>query len=489
MKKINLPPISSKNLATAFTRELGSSLPNLALIDQLCHLAFSKDKEVALSATKTIFNGIIEFLCDDFSDKGVTTCNLVLTRILDFIRNLPEGSSLHALLNDFGFSSSEDILNRYQKIAQLRPMSNSAKQAVKKILILSRVTAGADIAITSVITYRLGLSFPKAEIVLIGPAHLSELNTSQANIRFVNYIYRNNSNLFDKMTSWPHLLKIAQRESQGFAPQEVLLFDPDTRMTQLGLLPLLPDKQTYYFPSRASVSKDHASSNLSKLTNHWLNQLLDENISRTPVLTLPSEGSGYNTFCRQLKKNSCKFVVTINFGVGNDPRKKIPGAFEEDLIKTLLQPEDIIVVLDTGRGPLENQRAQYHLNLLQAKGISTDCIRESEIKVKKLTLTHGLISFKGSLGSLGKMIDASDCFIGYDSCGQHLAAATGTPEVIIFAGAPSQRFINRWSPLGPSNTCIPVDSSTMTKDYWQKNLISKINSAINAIRRNSIATQ
>ncbi len=46
------------------------------------------------------------------------------------------------------------------------------------------------------------------------------------------------------------------------------------------------------------------------------------------------------------------------------------------------------------------------------------------------------------------MIAQSDLYAGYDSAGQHAAAASGTPLISIFAGAPSERFLQRWSPQG-----------------------------------------
>ena len=41
-------------------------------------------------------------------------------------------------------------------------------QDIKKILLLSRVTIGADVAVTSIIIQRLAELYPKAEMVLIG---------------------------------------------------------------------------------------------------------------------------------------------------------------------------------------------------------------------------------------------------------------------------------------------------------------------------------
>ena len=51
--------------------------------------------------------------------------------------------------------------------------------------------------------------------------------------------------------------------------------------------------------------------------------------------------------------------------------------------------------------------------------------------------------------SFAALIGASDAYIGYDSAGQHIAAALGVPTIDIFAGFSSPRMPERWSPHGP----------------------------------------
>ena len=47
--------------------------------------------------------------------------------------------------------------------------------------------------------------------------------------------------------------------------------------------------------------------------------------------------------------------------------------------------------------------------------------------------------------------------MGYDSAGQHVAAACGVPLISIFAGFPAPRMFHRWRPTGPRATVIRVD--------------------------------
>jgi ADP-heptose:LPS heptosyltransferase len=55
----------------------------------------------------------------------------------------------------------------------------------------------------------------------------------------------------------------------------------------------------------------------------------------------------------------------------------------------------------------------------------------------------------GSFASFAAMIAASRCYAGYDSAGQHVAAALGVPVVTVFRGFPCERMLARWTPSGP----------------------------------------
>lgn len=462
--------------------------PDFSLIDHLCRLSFHDHKDVASKATTAIFF-IIESLCDDFSDFGVSLSSEVLTRILQFIRTTPMGDELDRLLNNFGFTSSEEMLQRYKTISHQKPLSASDKKKVKKILILSRVTAGADIAITGVIIKRLSQSFPAANLVLIGPSHLREMFGSTPNSCYLTFIYKNDGTLFEKMTSWPKLLTIIEKESLSYQPGEVLLFDPDSRLSQLGLLPLIDDQYTFNFPSRVCQPENLQAKNLSFLANHWLNKVLSEDKTIYPKLSFTAgKASLFTKFYNTLKRGGCEFVVTINFGVGNNPAKKLSGHFEEALLDTLLQTPNTVVVLDTGRGSNELQRVKHLLSVFKNKNIATTQITTKSITTVQDIFTHGLVAFKGPLGALGEMIDATDCFIGYDSCGQHLANATRTPAVILFAGAPTTRFIHRWAPTNKENVTIPVNTDSRYNDASLLPLLKNVETAVNKIRSRSIVS-
>src|SRR5206468_12654227 len=57
--------------------------------------------------------------------------------------------------------------------------------------------------------------------------------------------------------------------------------------------------------------------------------------------------------------------------------------------------------------------------------------------------------WEGAFAPFAAQIARSDLYIGYDSAGQHVAAACGVPLVSVFAGFPTPRMFARWRPSGP----------------------------------------
>jgi len=65
--------------------------------------------------------------------------------------------------------------------------------------------------------------------------------------------------------------------------------------------------------------------------------------------------------------------------------------------------------------------------------------------------------WEGSFAGFAAIIAASRLYVGYDSAGQHVAAACGVPLVSIFAGFPAPRMFHRCAPLASGPPSIRVD--------------------------------
>jgi len=459
------PEVIAGELSSSFmSRLLADEQPDFRAIDLLCEMAlFEENFHLRKAAVAALYKNMVEPLCDDFTTRGVDLCNLVLLRMIGFIRRQKEGENLNRLLNELHYADQDPLLARYEKIHHDIALSRPLKEKIRKILVLSRVTVGADVAITSIMVHRLARSFPKAEIIIYGPAHLPEIFYGLPRVHWAKFHYQRDGGLIGRLTGYSYLYQQLKLEWQGLHDGQTLLFDPDSRLSQLALLPLLADQYTRHFPSRTDQQDD--SSRLSQLTNRWLNEVLGEQINLLPQISIrPAHLDNVQRFFAQFPP-SCKKIV-VNLGVGNDFRKRLPDPFEEKLLAGLLQDNSALVVLDSGCHPDERERARALMEIMQLNTFQTAAVSEKNLTSRQLPFQHGLVCIQGGIGMLSALIDQADIFFGYDSCCQHLATARGTPSVICFAGAPNDRFFDRWRPLDKcgSTTTIRIQDSTRFTD-------------------------
>lgn len=135
--------------------------------------------------------------------------------------------------------SASAILARYERVRIVRPVTDQPRS----VLVLSRVTLGADVAVTSVMLAAVKQCFPGADIVFVGPRKNYELFAGDPRIRHIELTYRRGS-LRERLSLWDEL-------ERKLADTGALVIDPDSRLTQLGLLPVCPDDRYRLFESRA----------------------------------------------------------------------------------------------------------------------------------------------------------------------------------------------------------------------------------------------
>lgn len=419
--------------------------PDMSYIDSLCKLAL--DERFEIEASQALYGIIVESLCDDFTSDGVRLCNEVLLRIINFVRHAPQGKTINARLLAHGYPDSESLAARYERILQNYPLSSQKLQAIRKVVVLSRISVGADIAITSILVHRLVALLPTVEIVLVGPAHVPGCFSSIDQVRWLPFSYRRHGTLLSRLLVWESLEKLLQGEVQNLDHGEVIMLDPDSRLSQLGLLPLLAETDTFFFSSRIS-SAIEGNPTLSDLTNRWLDRLFGGYRYVPPTVSFPDrQFDEINNFLYRLRASGCRTIIVISYGVGVDERKRLGDSFELQLCSNLLaRLDNSIVFLDSGSSQEENERARNQLEKYRGMGLMTDNVEEGTVASKKICFTHGIIGFHGNISGIGSLIAGADVFFGYDSCCQHLAGAVQIPSVIAFAGAPNQRFLTRWRP-------------------------------------------
>ena len=273
----------------------------------------------------------------------------------------------------------------------------AALRDYRRVFVLSRVTLGADIAVTSVILDAVKRRFPKAEIYLAGPRKNWELFSSDPRIGHLEVSYRRGT-VADRVAHLPELRRAV--DDPG-----ALVIDPDSRLTQLGLLPV--GRNYLFFESRGYGGDGEES--LPELTARWCRETLD------------ADGAPY--FAGPPAPELERPAIAISLGTGENPGKRLDGDFEAGLMEQMAR-RGAALWIDSGAGGEESDRVAK-----AAEGIP-----------------HRL--WQGSFAGFAAIVGASSLYVGYDSAGQHAAAARRVPQITVFAGEPCERMFQRWRPTG-----------------------------------------
>jgi ADP-heptose:LPS heptosyltransferase len=295
------------------------------------------------------------------------------------------------------------LVARYDRVRRTRRV----EWEPKRVLVLSRVTLGADVAVTSVLLAAAKQAWANAEIVFVGPRKNFELFAADGRLSHAAVDYRRGS-LRERLAVWDELKSLA-------ADPGCLVIDPDSRLTQLGLLPVCEEDRYRLFESRryGGASED----NLPALAAQWAHETLG--VPNAAPYVAVGRTSGLSTP-----------YISVSLGVGENPAKRIADPFEQELLRLLATRAPLVI--DKGAGGEEAARVE------RAAG--------------------GKVTFwDGSFAGFAQIIAGSSLYVGYDSAGQHVAAACGVPLISIFAGFPAPRMFYRWRPSGPRVKVIRVD--------------------------------
>jgi hypothetical protein len=250
--------------------------------------------------------------------------------------------------------------------------------------------------------------FPLAKIWFVGPRKNWALFAGNPRGERLAFDYPRGGTLAERISGWRRLASL-------FEASGGIVIDPDSRLTQLGLLPVCPEDRYFFFESRAYGGASGAS--LTELTQQWCTEVFGAGEAR-PWVAPAARG--------------VECDITVSFGVGENEEKRLGDEFERELL-VRLGPRRI--TLDVGASESEIGRAR----------------RAAE------ALPHVTL-YQGEYAPFAALIARSRLYIGYDSAGQHVAAAAGTPLVSIFTGYASERMFQRWRPVADGAAVIRVDA-------------------------------
>jgi ADP-heptose:LPS heptosyltransferase len=303
-------------------------------------------------------------------------------------------------------ANSVALIARYRRIRQPRSVAGEPRT----VFVLSRVTLGADVAVTSVLLAAAKQRFPQAQIVFVGPPKNYALFAADPRIGHAAVAYRRGS--------LQERLAVRQDLQTLLAAPDSVVIDSDSRLTQLGLLPVCPEDRYHLFESRGYGGSADAS--LPQLAAAWAAETFGVGGAR-PYVALADAAA-------------CTGAIAISLGVGENPAKRLPDPFEENLL-ALLAGTGATLCIDKGAGGEEAARVERAVERAGVQAAFWD----------------------GPFAGFAAIIAASRLYVGYDSAGQHVAAAAGVPLISVFAGFPAARMFERWRPTGERVDVIRVD--------------------------------
>jgi ADP-heptose:LPS heptosyltransferase len=399
----------------------------------LCEIAASEDEGTASIGLRALFPGLIERLNDSFDPAACALYDRVFAQVIDTFRHMPGASEFDTALRSFGLHSEADLLERKSRISDFKSQISNSK--FQKVLLLSRVTIGADVAVTSVLIAKLREVFPEVEFVVLGSPKLRELFGGDDRIRIREIAYGRGAGVLPRLLSWLNVLSAVREEGD-----DCLILDPDSRLTQLGLLPLVAADRNYHFFESRGFRAASEPGCLGELASQWMDEIVETKKPAFPFVALPEE---YLAFGRRLPKT--KHRIAISFGVGGNEAKRVSDAFESGLVERLLGHASVI--LDKGASAEEHAQVDRIVASLRARGHSV--IELDEANKSAMTLSPAnVITWDGGIGSFAGFVASSDAYIGYDSAGQHIAAALRIPTLTVFVHSNTRAFAERWRPFG-----------------------------------------
>jgi hypothetical protein len=276
-----------------------------------------------------------------------------------------------------------------------------AAETVDRVYVLSRITLGADIAVTSVLMDAARRRYPGAEIAFVGPAKNFELFAGERRagglhpISHVAVPYARGGALVERL-----------RASGGLWFEDGIVIDPDSRLTQLGLIRVCPEDRYFHFDSRSYGGDD--DDRLPELAARWARDVFGV--------------EGARPFIAPRAEAMPQAEITVSLGVGENLAKRLDDDFELGLMRLLVE---------TGR------------TVLVDKGGSA----EEKARVEAV-LQPGMLTHDGAFAPFAAAIARSSVFIGYDSAAGHAASACGVPVISVANGFVSERAFQRWRPIG-----------------------------------------
>jgi ADP-heptose:LPS heptosyltransferase len=419
--------------------------PAWAAMERIADAADSDDEAARSSGLTALFAGVVEPLNDGFSPAGRAVYAQLFTHAV--WRVAAREPRLAERLRAAGVASEAALMARYQG---LRGPVAPAPVAVSRVVVLSRVTIGADVLLTSVVLQRLHQRHPAAELVVLGDPKLNALLGGLPKVRLRPLHYARRGPLRDRLASWLVVADAVAEERPD------LVIAPDSRLDQLGILPVCPAERYRLWEN---VRPEGAAAvSLADQLDGWLVAVLG--LPARPVTTPKVAFDAPTAVLAAILRSAfgARPIAAVKLDHGGNPAKSLPRAAEVALLADL-RSKGWRILLDRGFGAEELANSDA---LCAAAGLSPVDLDDSGkgLGTPVAGLAPGalaevpVIRFHGSIGGWAAALAACGLAISYDSVGHHLAAALGIPLVTAFTGHADPGFAVAWQPRGPAPVAV-----------------------------------
>jgi ADP-heptose:LPS heptosyltransferase len=328
--------------------------------------------------------------------------------------------------------------------------------------VLSRVTIGADILLSSVALQRLHQKYPQAELVLLGDGKLQGLFGGLPMVRVRPISYARRGPLRERLASWQAVVAAVAEEKAD------LVLAPDSRLDQLGLLPV--GDEARYLLWENLQAEGAAPQSLALLLDRWLARTLalPETPAVAPRVALEANAEAVRT--RLQAAFGAAPLAAVKLDHGGNAAKSLPKAAEVAILRRLREL-GWRILLDRGFGTDELANSDALLAELGWTAVDIDDsgkgLGRAVDNLAPGSLAHApLIRFHGSISGWAAALACCGHALSYDSVGHHLAGALGIPVTVAFTGHGDPAFPIAWQPRGRARVQV-VEIATATRHQPQ----------------------
>ena len=426
----------------AVARDLAALPDGDALLqgaDLIADAADSDDEAVRGAGLAALFGGLVEPLNDGFTPAGRAAYARFFGRIV--WRVVTRTPSLQTALAAVGIISETALLARH---AEVRGTARPAPAQAQRIVVLSRVTIGADILLSSVVLQRLHQRYPQAELVLLGDGKLQGLFGGLPRVRVRPISYARRGPLRERLASWLTVVAAVAEERAD------LVVAPDSRLDQLGLLPVGDAARYLLWENLQAEGAPPAS--LAVLLDQWLARTLGLSVAPAVAPRVALDPAATALRQRLHAAFGPAPIAAVKLDHGGNPAKSLPKAAEVAILRHL-RALGWRILLDRGFGADELANSDALLAELGWTALDLD---DSGKGLGRAVdgLTPGcladtaLLRFHGSISGWAAALADCGHALSYDSVGHHLAGALGVPVTVAFTGHLDPAFPIAWQPRG-----------------------------------------